>query len=152
MTLQEMAENAFTVAKGIVEDGEELIPIFMVEFPDGHIQTTATPWASGQEKEIVFRAMRSAFARLKVHAYVFVTEAWVSKFSKEEDETRPSEDPNRTEAIIVQGASRTGGKAFLQADITTDKDGKRHVGEMTNMGYAEAQGTLATLLEPEAVH
>ena len=153
MELKEMAMHGFRVAKNIIEEGGEAMPVFLVEGPGGELGVILTPWKSDGEKAATFKMMRAMFAEKGIKSYVFVSECWVTKCDKGEewDGTMPSENPNRLDVLIVDAHTREGESYSLMVEVDSLPGGKRAITkEPENLDTGFQEGRAVNLLMPEA--
>lgn len=131
LSVKVLAEHGFKVAKGIIEEGRDLQPVFLVIGPGGQFARLPVGWGGGAEKEAVFAAVRHTLRTVGAKAYVFISEAWVSKAPKDGPlpDLPPSEDPNRSEILMVEGNDTSGNAVWISAEITRNSDGVGKVGE-----------------------
>lgn len=83
---------------------EQLIPSFLYE-ADEHCAVIGVPWQNNEEKRYAAAAVRRVMQANGAKQYSFITEAWMAampkEISPEQAKTmRPSEQPNREEALI----------------------------------------------------
>ena len=153
MDLKQLAAHGFKIAKGIIEEGNSLEAIFLILGPEmcgmHPIARVPVRWSCPDEKLHVFDMVRRALRDTKSYGYVFICEAWVSKVGKDgvRPSRMPSEDPNRTEVLMVSGHDQDGHSIWLSGEITRE-DGVVSVSEPEpHMSRDEGFGNAANFLK-----
>lgn len=151
MNLKALAETAFQTAKGIVESGQELAPVFFVEDGNGDLNILMAPWRSTEEKLAIYQALRKQFSKINARAYLFISEAWMTKMDKGKDwdGVPPSESPDRIEVVMIDGNTRDGERYTRMVEIKTDKFGARTLSDTPLDDCVSQQGAAVNLLLPE---
>jgi hypothetical protein len=96
-------------------------PAFIVDTEHGRRVTIAAPYAGREQKAAVYAALHNVFRDMGAFAYAQVAEAWRGSGSSP---LRPSEDPDRTECLIVVTADRFGRRRCAVAEIKRSSDGQ----------------------------
>jgi len=148
--LKTMAERYFETARKIVLDGDELTRMFFVQVGDD-MHVIAAPCQGYDEDTTLVQILKLMFATWGVTSYCMVGEVWRSENLKYVG--RASEDPNRTEAIMMITTARVRGESgeyqdvnsVAQAVITRDPT---VVGELEVVPYTSVGGRFTELLPP----
>jgi hypothetical protein len=151
--LEEMAESALHVARGIIEDstdGHEAHPVWFILDTEGRITVVMTPFNGEGVKEKVFQMMPAKLKEMNAVAYVFLSEVWTVKrdTSAVDLDTPPSEQPDRIEALMLQGNDLHNNQLMWVAEIKR-MNGKRTVSEPEKISGVQMRGRGANLLRPE---
>lgn len=143
-------EHAERVLVGAPKE-RQLMPIWHLVPERGDEMVIMTPFDCETAKMIVLAQLRDYMREKAVVRYVFITEAWAVRTTKEEyakDKRPPSERDNRVEIVQIVGAERGGegqGRAFeIVRDWTTGQ-----VTELKPLDQSATQmsGRFANLLE-----
>ena len=146
--LQELFAHAADIARNMFLDSGEILPMWHAVTKDGENMLIATPWNSDEEKHFAERGLRQMFQVHGVQRYVFISEVWMAQarsFEEVNTGPRPSEHPDRREALFLAAEDRAGnaisghffilrpehGKPTLSPLHMDDFDGK--VGRFTGM-------------------
>lgn len=120
MTLQEKAESIarelMEVASGIREGGEEVQMMVAFSMPEEGVDLVPANMIPHSDKQELTERVRILAAHLEAEAVFTVCEAWLSLNPLA---GKPSEDPARTEAIMVT-ASGAGVNFMLTREIGAD--------------------------------
>ena len=143
------AAFAFVRNEGFIQ------PMWVGQTTDDTLLPITTTWDSAEQKLEAFETVKNIFRDFEVVRYVSMLEAWMviaDKSALKEDreglmKTRPSDHPDKQEAIIIVGED--GVKSiFGYYPIIRDKDGNPTLGEFQkqDMGGAISSGTMTDLL------
>lgn len=151
--LEEIAEQAFKTARSIIEDstdGTEAHPVWFILDANNELTIMMTPFDGEGVKEMVFKMMRGRLKEMDAVAYVFLSEVWTVKRNKGavDLDTPPSEQPDRIEALMLQGNDLRNNQLMWIAEIKRDGD-KRKISEPEKITAMQMQGRAANLLRPE---
>lgn len=146
-----IAEQYFETAKKMVLDGEELTRVFFVTDHAGKMHVIAAPSGGPDADTAMVNFLRAMFAVLNAVSYCMISEVWISE--KPEYAGRVSEDPDRTEAIIMLATRRVRGESGEYKDVSVSgramiqRDPVR-VGDLQWDDFAVIGGRFTTLLPP----
>lgn len=148
--LKAMAQRYFETARKIVLDGEELTRMFFVQVGDD-MHVVAAPCSGHEEDAAMVKILRLMFAVWGADSYCMVSEIWVSENPRYSP--RASEDPDRTEAIMLMTMQRVRGESGETQDIASVARAKITrdpvaVGELEWDEGARVGGRFADLLPP----
>jgi hypothetical protein len=115
MNLDELFEDTKTRVRAAFERNSEIEGAFVCITETGKVFGLPIPWRDRQEKAASFGLLRDAFRARHVVRYVMASEVWMGS---PDSGVRPSEDPNRKEAVQVLGSDRDGGRRWTMAEIT----------------------------------
>jgi hypothetical protein len=125
--LQEFFANAAENAMRMFNESGEVLPMWHAEPEEGAHLLIATPWSNDEEKDIVQRGLRLAFADHKVVRYAFISEVWlatVRTLDEAKNGPRPSVHPDRREALMIQAEDRYGNRISGEFYILRPEHGK----------------------------
>ena len=112
-TLEDIARWFLDRAKAILSaDGYHVIVVAL--FPNDNAPHFMELQPDDQaDKYVLMRKLATEVKRIRAHTIVLVAEVWVAKFDKNHPFRHAVEAPDRTEAINVIAASRTGRSVVL---------------------------------------
>lgn len=148
--------NAEWARKRFIEAGE-VYPMFIAYTESKEAMLFLTPWGNEEEKVGILEGLRIMFAVNKVVGYVMMAEIWMKKFDKPKDIDEyekggkmPSEYDDKTEGLIVIGATRDGDTAFHSLRINRE-GGAVTLTEVPEVRMARnIEGRMFDLLKPLA--
>jgi len=111
--LQEFFANAAENAMRIFNESGEVVPMWHAEPKEGPHLLIATPWSNDEEKHLAEKTLRLVFADHQVKRYAFISEVWmaqVKSFDEVNSGPRPSEHPDRREALLITAEDRYGNR------------------------------------------
>lgn len=144
--LRDLVETAWKIETDDIQD--ERMQKFLLQDREDRLTLVATPTFSEEDKEAMLDAVAKLINKIGALRYVAVAEAWMSVMTPSHlPGLPPSKQPNRQDALIAIGVDREGGSCFFSAEITTDKDGKRHLGEVNKVDSDHQEGRMAELFK-----
>jgi hypothetical protein len=107
LSLRQFLDVHVKIAQRMFEAQKTIAPMFIAETAGGDWAPIITPFTNDAEKDATATALRKTFAELQCVRYAFLAEAWVvTGESYNERMPRPSEHPDRIEAVLVEAADR----------------------------------------------
>lgn len=100
-----------------------------------------------EAKEMFLQVVKAMALAGRAVAIIFSSEAWFSTQSADKQVVRPSESPDRQEALFMVAEHQSFGNAMHRALVTTE-NGKRHIAEWELLD-GEVQGRFHGLLPPK---
>lgn len=144
MDLDEMMRLAEEQARRVLlGTKDELCPTWLLVKP-GHIEILGTPWSGDEGKHLAVEGMRTVMRRRNIEAYSLLVEAWFATEPapiREYTGPRPSERPDRREAVVIMAANKRGEHRHCHFEIIRDKQGRCK--ELRRLGGPEDQITSA---------
>lgn len=136
--LKELIEGAVAYAnKVLIEDGKpDLMPIFHLISP-GRLRdmVIGTPWSGDEEKEMAVAKVKEMAHSIDAQAVMFSMECWLKvepapltpwhARHQSENWVRPSESPDRREAVLIFGMNKARETVTASLQILRDKPGGR---------------------------
>lgn len=122
----------------IWQEGTEVVRVkgvhqtFFIQSPPSHIDIFITPWSDDREKMAACAMIRKHLQKTGALRYVLLAESWLSNeaFDEEGEWQRPSEQPDRREALIAIGVNADGSMEFRQAEIVINDNNERILDEV----------------------
>lgn len=156
-TLKDIIEGAMGKAREMILADKEVLRAFFVVDKENRSSVIMAPSVGSIEDDTqLIPYLRMLFAILGVESYCMMSEVWMSKRATREGPP-PSQDPNRTEALIAFAVQRAkdhqNGKLetvtrFASAEITRDPTA---VGPVKWEDLMEIESKWSTLLPPEGM-
>ena len=103
--LKNTIENAMGKAREMILGGDEVLRVFFAIDKDGSANVVVAPATGDDEDNNLIPYLRMMFAILGVRSYCMMSEVWMSRRATREG-PRPSEDPDRIEALVALGIER----------------------------------------------
>ena len=129
--------------KNLVENGS-LMPVAMLYCQNQEHRIYGTQFQSDEDKNAFTKFLRQEMKNHDVMAYIFISEAWMAKYDKDDKAgyknpdgsyKRPSEDPKKIECIFVTFETKLSNEVIC---IEIDRDGdKIKFGHEQRNGRAE---------------
>lgn len=143
--LRALIQQEYAIAKSTIENGDEVIPHFVVQDGKGEIQAIMTPIFDKDCKAAIASFMKQYVAENDITRYVFVAEAWTIKRDKDDfkEDELPSECDDRIEIVALMGVSHQETVANM-AEI--ERDGKNFIVGPMNDECGDVKGMFAELL------
>lgn len=114
---KQAAEGYFqTARKMVLDDGQELTRVFFVTDDEGNMNVIGAPCGGPDADTTLIGLMRLMFAAMNAVSYCMVSEVWVSE--KPEFLGKASQDPDRSEAIILLTVRRVRGESGEYRDVS----------------------------------
>jgi len=136
---QEDIDEIIKIVKQNLRKDDNLTPVFFLERREGGKEIIVTPFAEEKEKEITQALVSKMLKTGNYKSYVFAMDGWYST----DLEKRPSENPNKKEALIVN-YHEDGNKPMMYfIPYTRTKQGRIKFEEMTTSD--KIGGTFAEL-------
>jgi hypothetical protein len=128
LSVAEFRQQVLSVVRVVFEKkpaGEELLPVLIVLSDSGEatIVPTNTFMTDDESKDQFVQTLQAMARDPTVVAFATVNEVWVSNVKGKTATTRPSEDPERTEGVMVKIDSRVAGVDLLLAKIENSELG-----------------------------
>lgn len=112
-------------ARTMLKDKGEVIPVCLIVTADGLLSVAIEEMLNGElEKEVLSRVLTLYMDQLHAISYMLIIEVWCSVG----DHVPPSQDPSKTEAIIVVYETRKTSTTYV-LPITRDAEGRPTAGE-----------------------
>lgn len=133
LTREALHEIAVAFAVERFEDKGELISTWIMANDDAGIAWFETPWETDSEKDLHVLLMRKILQSSGVHAYAFITEAWVVKVDGPpgEDFIPPSERPEGErgdDVLLIWTFDRDGNADCTRFLVTIRRQGPNLLG------------------------
>jgi hypothetical protein len=126
-----LLESSFEMSSKLLLEEGSIMPVWIILYDDGTAPfIRPTPWRNEAEKVAALGAMRSFIKLTGAVMYAMISETWMahrtaSSFEEAEKQgPRPSQDPNRLEALMIVIADPVGGGEFFSWEMLRDKEGK----------------------------
>lgn len=120
--MQELLEIAKKVTTDLFEADGEIKPTFLFDNPPGNFTSAMQfPWRNDNEKHAVAHCVRSMLSTLGLNRYAVICEMFFSVVRVRAGDSmsdayknapRPSENPNRSEGILISVHDVTGEKSL----------------------------------------
>jgi hypothetical protein len=154
LTLERLHELAVDHATKTFYTGVEQVEPIWVVYENPHLVWLETAWENQRQKEGVVDIMRDALRRKNMHAYSFISEAYVSVSKADEPIRPPSLRPRdqRDEVLMVWSFGRAGGVLTSRFLVTPRRTGPRILGPRDDTmlgGTGDNTGLLWNLFEKE---
>jgi hypothetical protein len=122
-----------TAKSNLRRDGR-LAPVIIAYDPGDKAALLGVPFRNDDEKYAMLAAVKVLFAQQRIQRYIALADTWLLELPADvrSDDTRPSEHPNRVEAVIA--AWRDGEKRGLE--IHTYR--RSPMGKVTSFSHYEA--------------
>lgn len=114
-TLREAADAAMEIASKIFDKQGNVSPIWLIEKPDGNAVVHAQ-FTGDDSKDTMVALIKQKFGATATRI-IFIAEAWMRRMQGPPDGIRPSQAPDRIEAIHLLAEDRTGGQISMQRII-----------------------------------
>jgi hypothetical protein len=121
-----MKVHARTSKEMFLKDGELFAPLWLIESKDGKMTVLSAPLIGTVDRDKHADTIRQAIKQLDGVRYVCAQEAWFLALPEGATDlnVRPSQSPDRREALMVMGEDINGEQRTGSYEIKRDADGK----------------------------
>lgn len=147
LSVDEFRNQVLTVVRDVFEKKpkeEELLPVLFVLSAKGEamIMPTHVFMKNDDTKDGFMQFLRSLASNPDILAFATVNEVWMAFVKENKEVTKPSLDPERTEAVMVKIDSRATGAEVFLAKIENKELGSFET--MPNVGGRMAGSSFGT--------
>ena len=144
---EKLLSSSLSFGKDIFQRKGELMPMFIgVSNAHNVVYVVGAPWGDDVEKDAMTESIGVMFRQFNVQRYALITEVWMVVVKDEKDVMRPSEHPDRKEAIQVFVIDNNGQMIEAGYWIERDEMGKVSLTKMPPTGVTIHSGRMVELL------